>query len=206
MDFRLEELFTQDTMRIHRMIAPANEMATHLDRLQQIAERIIYEKTLSYVELTMAQRGALKLMAEWLCGNGKPQCGVMLIGSVGTGKTTLMQSLVKYYNWYYKKVIREVLAKTLPKEIRMNGIESFYKRPLFIDDLGKESAITAEFGQRYDTWGDIFSVRYELRSLTFATANYRIDGGFKEMYGEVINDRMKEHFNIIELTGESLRK
>ena len=117
-----------------------------------------------------------------------------------------MQAFIKYYNWLYNKVIKEYHAKILPLEYKTRGIGYFYKRPLFIDDLGKESAITSDWGQKYDTWGDLFAVRYELKSLTFATANYRLDAGFKEIYGEVIIDRMKEHFNIFELTGESLRK
>ena len=75
---------------------------------------------------------------------------------------------------------------------------------MFIDDLGKESPITTIWGQKYDTWGDMFSIRYENRAVTFATANYSLES-FQELYGEVIADRMKEHFNILVLKGDSLR-
>lgn len=206
MDFKLDDLFLNNEARIHRAIAPANELPIHQTRLEQIAERHISEKTHSHSTLNESQKAVILEMAKWICGSGKPQNGIMLVGSVGTGKTTLMQAFILYYNWLYKKVIREFHAKTLPIEIKAKGIDWFYRRPIYIDDLGKESAITAEYGQKFDTWGDIFAVRYESKALTFATANYSIDGQFKEIYGDVIANRMKEHFNIFEITGASLRK
>lgn len=206
MNFNPDELFIHDECLEHRKVRPESEVKIHFDNIVKTIEKLVELKTGSVKSLTDEQLKVVQKLSEWICGKGKPQSGILLIGSIGSGKTTTMQGFIRYYNWLYNKVIKEYHAKTLPIEYKSKGIEYFYKRPIFIDDLGKESASTIEYGQRYDTWGDLFAIRYELKSLTFATANYKLDGQFKEIYGEVIIDRMKEHFNIYELVGESLRK
>ena len=205
-NFNPDELFISYESVENRTVRPSDEVETHFNNLQATILKLLLIKTGYCSTLTDSQYQACRYLSEWLCGKYKSQQGILLVGSVGNGKTTLMQGFVKYYCWLYKKVINEYHAKTLPLEYKNKGIEYFYKRPLFIDDLGKESAITANWGQKYDTWGDLFAIRYENKSLTFATANYLVDVGFKEIYGTVIADRMKEHFNIYELKGESLRK
>lgn len=204
--FNPDELFLQDENYEHRKVRPIEEKNIHFENLVKTVEKLLEIKMNEFRTPTENQRELLNSLSEWICGVGKPQNGILVIGSIGCGKTTIMQAFIRYYNWLYNKVIKEYHSKTLPMEYKAKGIEYFYKRPIFIDDLGKESASTVEYGQRYDTWGDLFAVRYELKSLTFATANYKLDIGFKEIYGEVIIDRMKEHFNIFELQGQSLRK
>lgn len=207
MPFNPEQLFKPDTFQFeHRKVKNPNEFEYHKENIVKTLEYISVKKTGKYT-LMANQIEVIRQLTMWLCGTSfKPQSGILLLGSKGTGKTTIMQSFIAYYNFIYNKVINEYHAKSLPLEYKSKGIEYFYKRPIFIDDLGKESAITADWGQKFDTWGDLFAVRYEMKSLTFATANYKLDGQFKEIYGEVIVDRMREHFNIIELTGESLRQ
>lgn len=208
MEFNPEQLFNEYKPIENRVVLPSNEVSMHFNNICETLKMLLKIKTGEVIEPTNEQKETISKMANWLCGKYKPQSGIMLSGSVGCGKTTLMQAFIKYYCFIYKKVINEFHAKTLPMEYkrRDEGIAYFYKRPIFIDDLGKESAITADYGQKYDTWGDLFSIRYENKALTFATANYRIDTGFKEIYGDVIADRMKEHFNVFEMTGESLRR
>lgn len=208
MNFDPKNLFDETSFQFeHRKVLNENDFSIHYENIEKTFIYLCSKKAEKFEGLTDGQKQSLRQLVEYLCGkNCKPQCGVILLGPKGTGKTTLMQSFIAYYNFVYKKVIKEYHAKTLPLYYKQLGIDYFYKRPLFIDDLGKESAITTDWGQKFDTWGDLFSIRYELKSLTFATANYKIDGQFKEIYGEVIADRMKEHFNIIELTGESLRR
>ena len=202
------DLFVSDSIACeHRKIMKREDVVVHFENICATVLYIINKKTGELDNgLTEDQKNVITQLAEWLTGSFKPQSGLLLLGSKGCGKTTIMQGFLKYYCFIYKKIINEYHAKALPIAYKEKGIDYFYKRPLFIDDLGKESASTVDFGQRYDTWGDLFSIRYELKSLTFATANYKLDGQFLEIYGSVIADRMKEHFNIFELQGESLRK
>jgi hypothetical protein len=208
MNFNPEKLFDSNTFQFeHRKVLDANDFMIHQENIERTFQYLCSKKSDKFEGILPDQKEIIRLFVAYLVGTiGKPQCGIILLGSKGTGKTTLMQSFIAYYNYVYKKVIKEYHAKTLPLYYKQLGIDYFYKRPIFIDDLGKESAITTDWGQKFDTWGDLFSVRYEMKSLTFATANYKFDGQFKEIYGEIIIDRMREHFNIFELTGESLRK
>lgn len=201
-------LFTNDSIaNEHRKIMNSEDVGIHFNNICATVNYLIIKKTGDQeAKLTDDQRYLITKLSDWLCGKFKPQSGILILGSKGCGKTTIMQGFLKYYCYIYKKIINEYHAKTLPMVYKAKGIDYFYKRPLFIDDLGKESESTVDWGQKYDTWGDLFAIRYELKSLTFATANYKLDGQFKDIYGEVIADRMKEHFNIFELVGESLRK
>lgn len=208
MEFKPESLFAEYKPIENRVVRPESEFNTHKHNIYLTLKTLLKLKNGFEQEPTKEQLATINKLSEWLVGKYKPQSGILLSGSVGTGKTTLMQAFLKYYCFVYNKIINEFHAKTLPSEYkkRDEGIAYFYKRPIFIDDLGKESAITADYGQKYDTWGDLFSIRYEKKALTFATANYKIETGFKDIYGDVIADRMKEHFNVFEMMGESLRK
>lgn len=177
----------------------------HNYNIRKAARQLIEKKTMGQAILTEAQMEVIFQLAQWICGEFKPQCGILLMGNIGVGKTTIMQALIAYYAFLNEKVIPEFHAKQLPVEITNRGIDYFYKRPIFVDDLGKESPITTIWGQRFDTWPDLFAIRYEHRALTFATANYNLES-FAKLYGEVVVDRMREHFNIFTLKGESLRK
>lgn len=187
----------------HRKVFGRETLDFHIENLTKATERIFFQKTETHRNLDENQKQVIKKLAQWLVGDLKPQAGILLCGAKGTGKTSIMQAFIAYYNHIYGKAIREIHSKMLPHEIKTKGVEYFYKRPIYIDDLGKESAITNDWGQKYDTWIDLFAMRYEFHSLTFATSNYAIDGQFKESYGEVINDRMKEHFNIIVLESKN---
>lgn len=177
----------------------------HTYNIRKASRQLIEKKTNSQAILTEAQMVLIDELAKWVMGEYKPNCGVLLMGNIGVGKTTIMQALSAYYAFINNKIIPEFHAKQLPVEITNRGIDYFYKRPIFVDDLGKESPITTIWGQKFDTWPDLFAIRYEQRAITFATANYNMES-FSKLYGEVVLDRMKEHFNIFILKGESLRK
>lgn len=177
----------------------------HNYNIRKAARQLIEKKTMGQAILTEQQIAVIFELAKWFMGEYKPHCGILLMGNIGVGKTTIMQAMLAYYAFINNKVIPEFHAKQLPVEITNRGIDYFYKRPLFVDDLGKEPPITTIWGQKFDTWPDLFAIRYEHRAITFATANYNMES-FGKLYGEVVTDRMREHFNIFVLKGESLRK
>lgn len=173
--------------------------------IKKAARQLIEKKTMGQAVLTDEQICTIFELAKWLAGEYKQHAGILLLGNIGVGKTTVMQAMLAYYSFVKNKVIPEFHAKQLPVEITNLGINYFYQRPIYVDDLGKEPPITTIWGQKFDTWPDLFAIRYEKRALTFATANYNMDT-FSKLYGDVIIDRMKEHFNIFVMKGESLRK
>lgn len=185
---------------------PRTEIQLHIDNLNRGVMQNIERKTGSSHQLTFEQTELIENVAKWFCGEYKTGKGILLIGAKGTGKTTVMQVVVAYFTFLFQKTIITTYAKALPSAYKKYGIEYFYHRPWFIDDLGKEPETTMDWGQKFDTWADVFSIRYENQALTFATGNYTLEGEYLKIYGDVVCDRMKEHFNVFVLTGKSLRK
>ena len=177
----------------------------HNYNIKKATRQLVEKKTMGQAILTEHQMSLIFELAKWFNGEYKQQSGILLLGNIGVGKTTIMQAMIAYYAFINNKVIQEFHAKQLPVEITNRGIDYFYQRPIFVDDLGKEPPITTVWGQKFDTWPDLFAIRYEHRAITFATANYNMES-FAKLYGEVILDRMIEHFNIFVIKGESLRK
>jgi DNA replication protein DnaC len=185
---------------------PISELNFHIENLKRGVLQNIERKTGVKQNLTTEQNRLIEKVAKWICGEFKVGKGILLTGPKGTGKTTIMQVIVAYYTFLFQKIIITTYAKALPSTYKKHGLDYFYKRNWFIDDLGKEPETTMDWGHKFDTWADVFSIRYENQALTFATGNYTLNGEYLKIYGDVVCDRMKEHFNHFELTGESLRK
>jgi len=137
--------------------------------------------------------------------NGKIWKGIMIVGKNGTGKTLLLRSLFKLINNISKLSVYQIHSKLLNEYIKEKGIDSIRRKPLYIDDIGKESKEINDFGTKILPMADLIALRYDSGALTFATCNYKLET-LTEFYGLTTTDRMKEMFNIIELKGESFRK
>lgn len=138
-------------------------------------------------------------------GKGNLFKGILLTGNFGTGKTVLLKSFCNIVMDLTPKRVSMLHAKEIPAEIKKHGLEHFYRRPMLIDDLGKEAKELNDYGTIIKPIVDLMSVRYDHGGWTFATANYKLDS-FKQFYGETISERFIEMFNILELTGKSRRK
>ncbi len=180
-------------------------LGLHITNLRNAVIQNIKRKTGLEKSLTTAQEELICKVADFFNVENHPKKGILLVGGTGTGKTTIMQAIVAYYTFLYRKTIFTSFAKSLTNDYKEKGLSYFYKRNWFVDDLGKEPAVFVDFGMKYDTWADVFSVRYENQALTFATGNYTLDGEYLNIYGDVICDRMREHFKILILDGKSLR-
>ena len=131
--------------------------------------------------------------------------GILIVGGFGVGKTLIMKAFVNLINSYGVKIISIFHSKELTIELPSQGLRKFNTKPLFIDDIGKESKEVVVFGTRIKPYVDMISLRYELPTWNFGTSNYNLKT-LQELYGETITDRMKDLYNIIELKGESFRK
>jgi DNA replication protein DnaC len=131
--------------------------------------------------------------------------GIMLSGNIGSGKTLIMNSFLKIIEDLSIKIITKLHSKAIASHLKEKGEDYLNKRPLFIDDIGKESKIVNDYGTVKNTIPDLFALRYDFGAWTFATCNYK-SPELKEFYGETIFDRFKELFNNMKLTGNSRRK
>jgi DNA replication protein DnaC len=131
--------------------------------------------------------------------------GIFLSGNIGTGKTLILNSFIKIIEDLSIKNVTKLHAKAIASHLKEHGEDNLNKRPLFIDDIGKETKIVNDFGTIKNTIPDLFALRYDFGAWTFATCNYKSEE-LIEFYGETIFDRFKEMFNNFKLTGNSRRK
>ncbi|MCK5600297.1 hypothetical protein KAR91_00330 [Candidatus Pacearchaeota archaeon] len=135
--------------------------------------------------------------------NGELNKGIILMGSIGNGKTVLMESFIDVFNETSGKIVTCIHSKDIARINTDNPVGYLNKRPLFIDDIGKEQESIKTYGTIVKPMEDLINERYKNFGLTFATANYKYDD---MSYSNHTIDRMKQMFNIIILPGNSRRK
>ena len=197
-----------------------------LDMTKEYFRNAIYQRGAGFI----CERGTMRpfrvdmsnkdiLVQMYLYIIAHPNCawdvnkGLYLGGKVGCGKTIIMRifiSLLAEITGYY---IEMVNARQLGNLICKNGIEHYAKRPLFIDDLGRENLEESFYGRVMRPVEELISYRYDYGARTFYTSNFKPetlgqgydDKGRKVGYGNYILDRMKETVNFAVLKGESRR-
>ena len=105
---------------------------------------------------------------------------------------------------YSRKLTTMVHSKTLSGLIKQNGIEAYIRRPLFIDELGREEAEVKDFGNIVKPVIDLFGLRYEEGARTYATTNFNYTS-LQNFYSEYIRTRMEEMMTYVQVPGESRR-
>jgi len=132
--------------------------------------------------------------------------GILLIGKYGVGKTLILSAFCNLITAITYRNIEIIHSKQLVTMVTSNPdliYDKYSVLGLMIDDLGKEPYNVTSFGTQTMPIEDVLSARYDKRSITFATANLKLND-FK--YSQSIKERMSEMFNIILLKGDSMRK
>ena len=141
------------------------------------------------------------------------QKGLMFSGSIGSGKTLLMDAMhifaeavpVPYRRF---KIIRTVeLADKVRQDV--NVIEDYSRGDYCFDDFGQEPREIHHFGERISVMDRIIGRRYERfcygKAVTHITTNLS-PNEIVEVYGSRVADRMREMFTPVPLNGASRRK
>lgn len=151
--------------------------------------------------------------AKWLCGTKK--FGLLLYGSVGSGKSTMARAVCNLIGILYnsslameRKGVYRISALSLAKSISddptyFGKIKN--QELLFIDDVGTEPASVKSWGNEFSPVTELIYARYDRQLFTIATSNLA-DEEFGERYGLRIADRMEEMFERLHYNQRSYRK
>jgi DNA replication protein DnaC len=133
--------------------------------------------------------------------------GLLLRGSSGTGKTHLVRCVEN--NGLNPILTQSTLAIT--DQLKDQGEFKFQingQRIIYLDDVGTEEPVVNYYGTKI-TWFKNFIEGVYLKSNVFnhliisTNLNWQ---GIGEMYGYRVESRMREMFNVIDLTGKDRRR
>lgn len=148
--------------------------------------------------------------------NGSLHKGIHLWGDYGTGKTTILQAFSEIISETTSKIIEMILSKEFSKKLLERGLLYYSKKPLFLDDLGREPTEIKDFGNVTRPVPDLYYLRKENGAWTFQTCQHSLKQPWDKRndkeppplinkYGVFTVDRMIASFNEIELKGKSRR-
>ena len=188
-----------------------------LRELIRIAYRNEVERRNGDPVITPDLERKISTATKWLINGNKP--GLLLFGSIGSGKTTLARAIMRTINYLYysvyrdqRKEIAEISALNLVKLIATGekpdeeSFLRFQKREMvFIDDLGLEPAAIKNYGNEILPVVDLLYYRHDRMLFTICTSNLDMEG-LEEKYGKRTGSRFYEMFNRIGFTNEDYRK
>lgn len=128
--------------------------------------------------------------------------GILLVGIIGCGKTSLMQLFNILTHQHRKYIVKP--TRTIAGEFLQNGYEAISKygntdKIYCFDDLGIEQNMK-HFGNESNVMAEILLSRYELLRtrgiITHATTNLNANE-LEKLYGNRVRSRLREMFNLI---------
>ena len=155
-----------------------------------------------------------RAVVEWMMQGKK--WGLLICGSVGTGKTTMLKAIFKMLDehrhclpgYFFNGCLGWDSAIEIANDYihHHNLFESSASRIYSgIDDLGQEPENVSDFGNIAHPVRDILLERYEHNQITIITTNLTPQD-ITERYGERVGDRLREMMHIITFNGKSYRK
>lgn len=149
-------------------------------------------------------------VGRWLTEGNKDS--LLLIGGVGTGKTTMMKAINKTLNAMNVGCL--FLQAMQLQEAALDHREFFQQQCLnggypgtflMIDDIGREPVAIQDYGNTIKPFERIIESRYDNQKPVILTTNFTLEEIGRD-YGERVQDRLKEMADILTFTHESYRR
>jgi DNA replication protein DnaC len=196
--------------------------------MMQFIESRVPKIGLDKFEIDENNHSIIKLLCKYFTNdqsfeteNFKLHKGIMLVGPVGCGKTTLLKLFSANQKASFQimscRRLADMYADLGPEILHRFSLEvniptsldTFYQNKigLCFDDLGTEN-VKKNFGNASNVMEQIILNRYDNGVpfyFTHLTTNLTVDE-IEQMYGTRVRSRMREMFNMIVLTGNDRRK
>jgi hypothetical protein len=141
----------------------------------------------------------------------KPKFGIMLCGTCGNGKTTLLRAFQLSLNYLSRNGflqdagIRIVDAKDVSAMMREPNTRQVRSAPMLaIEDMGREATEVLDYGNVTCPIIDLLEYRYAEQLFTFITTNLNTKD-IREKYGDRLADRFNEMLCVITFSNPSFR-
>jgi DNA replication protein DnaC len=139
--------------------------------------------------------------------NLNPQKGILLRGPSGTGKTHLVRCLENNeLNPIFTASTIDISAEIL--KVGYYNLPSGKHNILYLDDVGAEDPTVNFYGTKITWFANYIQLMY-LRTKTYNHLIISTNLNFKQLeehYGYRVASRMREMFNVVNLTGEDMRQ
>ena len=182
-----------------------------VEALSQIYRKAVESRGIEFQDITGTEVGAkIQKAAEWMLGS-PVRSGLLLQGTIGSGKTTLMYAMYGLY----KQLASPVIFTTAydlhahfkhQQEREPSRYEEFLRaKYLFVEEAGAEPERCQSYGTDYTPVQNLISYRYDRKLPTIITTNLA-DDKLLDRYGPRMMDRINEMFSILRFKGDSYRK
>ncbi|HVZ57178.1 MAG TPA: hypothetical protein VG870_11010 [Chitinophagaceae bacterium] len=131
--------------------------------------------------------------------------GIMLQGASGLGKTETIRAISEHPRYPIRIFSMIKLARMAEDE---GGLFTLPSGLVLLDDVGSEPARIKHFGTERNVFQELIEISYfERRPFHKILITTNLDGDeIEERYGYRVRSRLREMFNVIQVTGEDMRR
>ena len=208
MDEKAKEKALKYMANLVEKTPPPTKFAISLPESREMTEGMLlgmYGAQVKYRDMDFilddATVSKVEKVVRWMYDSRKR--GLLLCGTLGNGKTTMLRSLKKLFGFnavYYEaqSIYNHFKQSQTFPDISQNAV-------LLIDDLGVEPPTYNDFGEIRYPLAEFLMIRYKHNLPTVIATNCTFEQ-LGERYGDRLQDRMKEMYAMISYKEPSYRK